>query len=156
MNPLLINSPGDLFIGRYPEKSIYKPDADVTELLDQGYGTEFSLTMESGPEMDIWLQGKDVFGRVVSEVMPADEAAARLQSEGPWKSMGYSMGTANTLRFVMQVNPYVKEVQTIREFPGAFSKTALASLPTYLRAGVPPDPALDSKGKVKPARGKSP
>ena len=143
LSPLIINAPGDVYLGRYPEKSVLKPGADITELSDQGYTGDLSFTMASGPERDLWLQGVDAFGRQVSEIMPLEEAPARSRVEGRLQSENLMSNTANALRFDFQVGPDIKVVQTIREFPYPFTK-----------APVFKDPPVTRPKAAKPGHGK--
>jgi hypothetical protein len=149
LDPMITIAQGDVYVGRYPEPSVLKPGADITELLDQGYGSEFSLTMKSGPENDVWVTGANEFGPGVSEVVSVAQAPAVLVTQQPWTALRYLTATSNSMRLVMQVNPYVKVVETLREFPGPFVAKALPSLPTYLRPGIPRDPALGGVGVAR-------
>ncbi len=144
LTPLIVNAPGDVYLGRSPEKSVFKPGADITELSDQGYNGDLSFTMTAGTEQDMWLQGADPFGRYVSEVMPVVEAPERSRAGGALQSENSMVNTANALRFEFQVTPDIKIVQTIREFPHPFAK-----------APVFKDPPMPLKTATRPAKSNS-
>jgi hypothetical protein len=110
---------------------------EITQLIDGLQTPEEHLTMATRTETVVRVQGIGPQGNAVDEILSLGETAQILKNQGPWQSISYASGPANTIKFTLQVSKEAQVVRFVRDYPRGFSVFGpLNSLPADVQLAI--------------------